>query len=180
MNVELLIIGNEILIGKIQDTNSNWFAKKITKYGHQVKRISTIGDNLQEISSALKEILSRKPDIIISSGGLGPTFDDMTLQGIALGLNRELELDKHAYETIKKAYENAYKRGILKDPEMTKEKEKMARLPKGAIPLPNVRGTAPGVKIKEHTDVNTAIWRWNRRLLELMWHDGETSFSCTD
>ncbi len=155
MKVELLIIGNEILIGKIQDTNSNWLAKKITKYGHQVKRISTVGDDLKEISSALKEILTREPDIIISSGGLGPTYDDMTLQGIALGLNRELELDKNAYATIKKAYENAYKVGILKDPEMTKEKEKMARLPKGSIPLPNTRGTAPGVKTKEK---NTIIY----------------------
>ena len=149
MNIEFLMIGNELLIGKIKDTNSNWMAKRVTKYGHQLKRITTIGDDLVEISNTLSEILSREPDLIVTSGGLGPTFDDMTLQAVALGLNRELELDSHAYGSIKKAYEAASKRGILKFDGMTKEQEKMAYLPSGATPLPNVRGTAPGVKIQE-------------------------------
>jgi len=70
MKIELLMIGNEILIGKTKDTNSNWMAKRITKYGHNLKRITTIGDELEEISNALREILSREPDIVITSGGL--------------------------------------------------------------------------------------------------------------
>ncbi|MGQ4873837.1 MAG: competence/damage-inducible protein A [Promethearchaeia archaeon] len=155
MNIEILIIGNEILIGKTQDTNSNWLAKRITKYGHKIRRITVIGDDLDDISSVLKEILEREPDIIITTGGLGPTFDDMTLEAVAKALNRELKLDKHAYDSIKKAYDNAYKRGILKLEGMTPEREKMAYLPEGAIPLPNVRGTAPGVKLKEQ---NTLIF----------------------
>jgi len=149
MNVEILVIGNEILIGKTQDTNSNWLAKRITRYGHQITRITSIGDELEVISSALKEILDRKPDIVITSGGLGPTFDDMTLKGIAMALDRELELDEHAYGAIKKAYDAAFKRGFLKLEGMTPEREKMAYLPKGAIPLPNTIGTAPAVKITE-------------------------------
>lgn len=154
MNVELLIIGNEILIGKTQDTNSTWMAKRITKFGHMLKRITTIGDELNEISEAFQGILSREPDMVITSGGLGPTFDDMTLEGVALALNREIELNQHAYDSVKKAYENAYKQGFLQLEGMTKEREKMAYLPKGSIPLPNIRGTAPGVKIKEgKTDV---------------------------
>ncbi|MFX1277762.1 MAG: molybdopterin-binding protein, partial [Promethearchaeota archaeon] len=104
MIVELLIIGNEILIGKTQDTNSNWMAKRITKFGHKLKRVITIGDDLNEISDALRYILSREPDIIVTSGGLGPTFDDMTLEGVSKALNRELELNEHAYHSIKKAY----------------------------------------------------------------------------
>ena len=149
MKVEILVIGNEILIGKTLDTNSNWMAKRITRQGHKIIRITTIGDDLDTISNTLREILTRKHDILITSGGLGPTFDDMTLKGVGLALNRELELDQHAYESIKKAYENAFKRGILKLEGMTHEREKMAYLPKGSIPLPNIRGTAPGVKIKE-------------------------------
>ena len=149
MNIELLIIGNEILIGKFQDTNSNWMAKRITKFGHKLKRITIIGDELEEISLALQNALNRELDIIITSGGLGPTFDDMTLEGVALALNRELELNQHAYDSIKKAYDNAFKQGILQLEGMTKEREKMAYLPKGSIPLPNLRGTAPGVKIRE-------------------------------
>ena len=149
MIVELIIIGNEILIGKIKDTNSNWLAKRITKYGHIITRISAIGDDLEVISTALNEVMAREPELIITSGGLGPTYDDMTLKGVGLALNRELELNQHAYNMIKKAYDNAYKRGILKLEGMTPEREKMAFLPKGSIPIPNVRGTAPGIKIKE-------------------------------
>jgi nicotinamide-nucleotide amidase len=149
MIVEILTIGNEILIGKTQDTNSYWMAKRIAKYGHRLKRITTIGDNLDEIASTLQEILDRKPDIIITTGGLGPTFDDMTLKGIALGLDREIELNQHAFNSIKKAYDNATRRGILKLEGMTKERKKMAYLPQGSTPLPNTVGTAPGVKLEE-------------------------------
>ena len=70
MNIEFMIIGNEILIGKTQDTNSNWMAKRISKYGHRLRRITTIGDELEVISNTLKKILKRKPNIIITSGGL--------------------------------------------------------------------------------------------------------------
>jgi len=149
MEVEILVIGNEILIGKTIDTNSNWLAKRIAKYGHRLKRITAIEDDIEVISTTLQIILERKPDILITTGGLGPTFDDMTLAGVAKGLNRELKLNQHAYKSIEKAYEHAYKRGILKLEGMTKEREKMSYLPQGSIPLPNIRGTAPGVKITE-------------------------------
>ncbi len=149
MIIELLMIGNEILIGKTQDTNSNWMAKRIVKYGHRLKRITTIEDDIGVISRTLQTILERKPDMLIITGGLGPTFDDMTLVGIAKGLNRELELNQHAYNSIKRAYDHAFKRGILKLEGMTKEREKMSYLPQGSIPLPNIRGTAPGVELKE-------------------------------
>lgn len=149
MIAELLMIGNEILIGKTQDTNSNYLAKRITKYGHKLRRITAIGDDLDEISDTLREIISHQPDLVIISGGLGPTFDDMTLQGVALALNREIALNQDAYNSIKKAYDQAYKRGILKLEGMTKERKKMAYLPEGSTPLPNRRGTAPGVKITE-------------------------------
>ncbi|MHA2180470.1 MAG: molybdopterin-binding protein [Promethearchaeota archaeon] len=155
MNVELLIIGNEILIGKTLDSNSNWMAKRIARYGHRLRRITTVGDDVKIISSALRGILKRKPDIIITSGGLGPTFDDMTLEGIVLGLNRKLELNEHAVISIKEVYKHAYERGILKLDGMTKERKKMAYLPQGSIPLPNIIGTAPGVKINEE---NTQIF----------------------
>lgn len=153
MDIEILVIGNEILIGKTQDTNSNWMAKRIAKYGHKLRRITTIGDSLEEISTTLQNILDRKPDIVITSGGLGPTFDDMTLEGIALGLGREIVLNEHALNSIKKAYDNANKAGILKLQGLTKERKKMAYLPEGSIPLPNIRGTAPGVKIKDNDTI---------------------------
>jgi nicotinamide-nucleotide amidase len=157
MIVEILVIGNEILIGKTQDTNSNYMAKRITKYGHKIRRITAVGDDLDEISNAMKEIINRKPDMVITCGGLGPTFDDMTLHGVGKALNRELELNQHAYNSIKKAYDAAFKQGVLKLEGMTKEREKMAYLPKGSTPLPNLRGTAPGVKIKQKFEESEII-----------------------
>jgi len=149
MDAEFIIIGNEILIGKTLDSNSNWMAKRVTKYGHRVRRVTTIGDDLDIISDTIKDVLSRNPDLVIISGGMGPTFDDMTLEGIAKGLNRELKLDEHAYNMIKTSYEKAHRIGLLQLEGMTKERKKMAYLPEGSIPLPNTRGTAPGVKIKQ-------------------------------
>ena len=155
MKIELIIIGNEILIGKIKDTNSNWLAKRITKQGHEITRIISIKDDLESISNTLKECINRNPDIIITTGGLGPTFDDMTLEAVGIALTRELKRDMHAYNSIKKAYDNAVKRGILKMEGMTPEREKMAYLPTGSIPIPNIRGTAPGIKINE---INSIIY----------------------
>ncbi len=148
MKIELIIIGNEILIGKIKDTNSNWLAKRITKYGHQIKRITSIGDELDVISNTLRESMVRNPDIIITTGGLGPTFDDMTLEAVGIALKRVLKQDINAYNSIKKSYDKACKLGLLKMEGMTPEREKMAFLPEGAVPIPNIRGTAPGIKIK--------------------------------
>ncbi len=149
MKVEILVIGNEILIGKFQDTNSYWMAKRIAKYGHHLSRITSIGDEKKEIAKVIKEILSRKPDLIITSGGLGPTFDDITVESIASALNLELELNSNAYNLIKKIYEKAYDKGLLKMREMTKEREKMAYLPVGSTMLPNIIGVAPGIKLIE-------------------------------
>ncbi len=150
MQVEILVIGNEILIGKFQDTNSNWMAKRIAKYGHKLTRITSIGDEKKEISKAIREILKRKPELIITSGGIGPTFDDITIESIAKGLKLEIELDKNVYGLIKKVYERAYDKGILKLREMTKEREKMAYIPVGSIALPNPIGVAPGIKIRHN------------------------------
>ena len=153
MKIELIIIGNEILIGKIRDTNSNWLSKRITKQGHEIIRITSIKDDLESISTTLRESIDRNPGIIITTGGLGPTFDDMTLKGVGIALKRELKKDLHAYNSIKKAYDNAVKRGILKMEGMTPEREKMAYLPTGSIPIPNIRGTAPGIKINENNAI---------------------------
>jgi len=149
MRIEILIIGNEILIGKTQDTNSYWLAKRIVKYGHILSRITTIGDEENIIANTIQDIIKRKPDIIITSGGLGPTFDDITMKSLAKGLGRKLELDLNAYKLIKRVYERAFDKGLLKLREMTKEREKMAYLPIRSTMIPNSVGIAPGVKIRE-------------------------------
>jgi len=152
VNVEIISIGNELLIGKILNTNAHWLAKRITSLGLSVRRITVIGDDLAEISSAIRDSILRRPAFIITTGGLGPTFDDKTLEGVAIATNRDLEENKEALEMIRRKYEEYVAEGLMESVELTQYRVKMARLPKGAKPLPNPLGTAPGVLL-EHGGV---------------------------
>lgn len=142
-NTEIICIGNELLIGKILNTNANWLAKRITELGGSVKRIIVVGDEIKEISLAIKESLKRKPNLIITSGGLGPTHDDKTLEGVSKAIKKPLRINKKALEYIKSKYAKIDSRI-----ELTKPRIKMATLPLGAKPILNPVGTAPGVLIK--------------------------------
>ncbi|MCW3977495.1 MAG: molybdopterin-binding protein, partial [Candidatus Bathyarchaeota archaeon] len=75
-SVEIICIGNELLIGKILNTNAQWLARRVTALGLGVRRITIVSDDISEISSITGEALQRTPDFIITTGGLGPTFDD--------------------------------------------------------------------------------------------------------
>lgn len=147
-NVEIISVGNELLIGKTLNTNATWMAKRLTTLGLGVCRITTISDDIGEIGRVIKEALKREPDFLITTGGLGPTFDDKTLEGVAKALGTTVELNKEAAEMVEEKYKiYAKERGVEKI-ELTPARVKMARLPKGAKPLPNPIGTAPGVVIK--------------------------------
>lgn len=146
--VEIICIGNELLIGKTLNTNAKWLAKRATTFGITVKRITAVGDDVNEIAIAVHEALKRKPKFIITTGGLGPTFDDKTLEGIAKALNRKLEVNKKALEMIRKKYETYFREGKMERVELTPPRVKMATLPERAEPLPNPVGTAPGVIIE--------------------------------
>jgi molybdenum cofactor synthesis domain-containing protein len=148
VDIEILSIGNELLIGKTLNTNANWMAKRLTTLGLNVRRIITVSDDVDEISTAVKEILKREPDSLITTGGLGPTFDDKTLEGIAKALNAPVVLNEEAFQMVEAKYKTyAEERGVEKI-ELTPARVKMAKLPKDAKPLPNSVGTAPGVIIK--------------------------------
>ena len=152
--VELISIGNELLTGQTPNTNAQWIANHISDFGGIVKRIITVGDNIREISSILQTTLTRTPTFIITTGGLGPTFDDKTVQSIAKALNKPLELNEKALALVKERYRH-YEKTTSKTIELTPSRLKMAILPKGATPLSNPEGTAPGVLI--HTDLSTII-----------------------
>jgi nicotinamide-nucleotide amidase len=149
VNMEIICVGNELLIGKIENTNATWLVKQATPLGVNVRRVTVIQDNLVEIANALNEALQRKPQFIVTTGGLGPTFDDMTLQGIAKALNRKLTVNPKALEIVKqKCIEYAQKRQMPTEIEMTPPRVKMATLPAGTEPVVNPIGTAPGVNFK--------------------------------
>jgi molybdenum cofactor synthesis domain-containing protein len=145
---ELIAVGNELLIGRTLDTNSNWLAKMISALGGVVKRITTIDDDLDVIQNAIHEALTRKPIFIVTTGGLGPTFDDKTLEGIAKAFGLSLELDTMAYELLKAHYRRRLGASALEQIKLTPERLKMATIPFGSTPLPNPVGTAPAVMIK--------------------------------
>lgn len=146
---EIISVGNELLIGKTLNTNAHWLAKIITELGGFVKRSTVIRDDVDDISSAIKESIKRGANWLIISGGLGPTYDDKTLQGVAKALNRELIINDDALKMVEKKYEYMVDHGILKKAELTPARVKMAKLPKGSKALPNPIGTAPGVIIDE-------------------------------
>jgi len=157
VTVELICVGNELLIGKTLNTNAHWLAKRITSLGLKLRRITTIADDLDEISSAVKEALARKPRFIITTGGLGPTFDDKTLEGIAKALNVKLKVNDEALKMVEEKYEEYVKEGRIEKAELTPHRIKMATLPKGAKPLPNPVGTAPGILLEANNTVIIAL-----------------------
>lgn len=137
---EIITIGNEVLSGRTINTNAAHIARRLISLGFSIRRITTVMDDLQEISSAFREAINRKPQLIVSTGGLGPTYDDKTAEGLALALNRKLVYNEEALQQIKEKYD---KLGL----ELTEERKKMAHLPEGSIPIPNNQGVAPGIYI---------------------------------
>ncbi len=141
--VEIITIGNEILIGQTLDTNSNWIARQVTRRGWNLQRVTQVRDTLHAISDGVREALRRAPTVLLTVGGLGPTHDDMTLKGIAQALRKPLVLNMQALDAIRRHYEEI--EGPLN---LTSPRRKMATLPQGAKIVPNPVGTAPGVAIK--------------------------------
>ena len=148
-DIEIISVGNELLIGKTLNTNAQWLAKRLTSLGLNVRRITTASDDVEEIGTVVREAVNRKPDFLIITGELGPTFDDKTLEGIAKALSSELELNKKALAMIEQKYRDYAKDQSLEKIELTPARVKMAKLPKNADPLPNPVGTAPAMIIEQ-------------------------------
>ncbi len=146
--VEIVCVGNELLIGKTLNTNAQWLAKRITSLGLSVSRITTVGDYIEEIAATLRETILRTPNFIITTGGLGPTFDDKTLAGIAEALGSGLKVNKKALKMVKEKYFKYAQATGRKKFDLTPARVKMATIPECAEPLPNPVGTAPAVIIK--------------------------------
>jgi molybdenum cofactor synthesis domain-containing protein len=143
VTVEIFIVGNEILNGEIQDTNTHWLCKEITCLGGHVVRGTALRDDLDVVATELRAALDRGAGVIFTSGGLGPTADDLTLAAVARCVGKELRLNEKARQMIKDSYDALFDKGILAQGGLTPAREKMAWLPEGAIPLYNTVGTAP-------------------------------------
>lgn len=145
VTVEILVVGNEILIGDIQDTNTNWICKLINGRAGYVARATMLRDIPEEIAAAVRSAVEREVDVLFTSGGLGPTADNLTVAAVAEGAGVELRLDERARRMVKESYDDFFARGIMAEGGLNPAREKMAWLPVGAEPLRNPVGTAPGV-----------------------------------
>ncbi len=136
MKAELLAIGNEVTSGQISDTNSAWLASQLREAGIRVERIVVVGDRLEAIVNALYEASSRAP-LVIVTGGLGPTFDDLTRRAAAQFAGVKLVRNQAAVSHLEAWFKN-------RERPMPKENLCQADLPAGAEMLENTQGTAPG------------------------------------
>jgi nicotinamide-nucleotide amidase len=134
--VEILSTGDELLTGQVVDTNSAWLMDRLWELGVMVRRKTLVGDDRQDLAAALAETTGRA-DVVVMSGGLGPTEDDLTAECVAAAMGVPLEEDAASLAAIRARFE---KIGRV----MTPNNAKQARFPRGAAILPNRWGTAPG------------------------------------
>lgn len=140
VTAEIIAIGTEILLGEITDTNSVYLAQTLRDYGINLYFMTSVGDNVQRIASAITIALGRA-DIVITCGGLGPTVDDMTRQGVAEATGRPLVFDERLLEQIRQRF-NSFRMT------MPDNNRRQAYLPEGATVIENPVGTAPAFAVE--------------------------------
>ena len=137
MTTEIISIGDELLIGQVVNTNASWMAVQLNLAGFSIHQITAISDKSEHIFSALKEAESHA-DIILITGGLGPTKDDITKQALSNYFNSRLRFNEQVYDNIQKLFG---KRGFT----ISKLNRNQAEIPENCIPIKNSNGTAPGM-----------------------------------
>jgi nicotinamide-nucleotide amidase len=143
MVAELISVGTELLMGNIVNTNAAYLSRKLAAMGISVYYQSTVGDNKERLKSAIQTAFDRA-DIVILSGGLGPTADDLTKETAAEVLGRDMYLDERSTERIREYFARIHRTNI------TENNWKQAMIPEKAIILDNHNGTAPGIIMEEN------------------------------
>ncbi|MGP3667443.1 MAG: competence/damage-inducible protein A [Candidatus Bathyarchaeota archaeon] len=146
-NCGIIIVGNEILQGYVQDTNSRWIARKLTDLGYNVKIMLVVGDVIEDIGEALTLTFKLNLDFVFVCGGLGPTPDDKTVEAVAKHFNIKLTQNKNVLDEISRKISFLKGKGIV-DINQSKWITKMTYIPEGSIPLKNSLGLAPGILLQ--------------------------------
>ena len=146
MKAEILCVGTELLLGDIVNTNAQYLSKKLADLGISVYHQSVVGDNSERLKKEFEESFNRA-DIVITTGGLGPTPDDLTKETGAEYFNKEMILHEDTLNQLK-AYFIKTGKGELKGSNI-----KQAYFPKGSLVLPNPNGTAPGCVLEENNKI---------------------------
>ncbi len=143
VNVEIIATGDELIYGRILDTNSNWIAKRVAEMGARLRRVTMIGDEPALIGSTLLDALKRDAHFIVITGGLGPSEDDLTVDSIGMALGRKTFIDEEGAAKIEATYR---KRGITEQSSIDRGR-RMARILMESEPIQNPVGFAVGMKI---------------------------------
>ena len=141
MIAEILSVGTELLMGQIANTDAQFISRRLGELGVTIYRHSTVGDNPARVREALQEALSRS-DMVITTGGLGPTEDDLTKEMVAEYFGLEMELHQPSLDALKAFMERFGKK-------MTPNNLKQAYFPRGCTVMPNACGTAPGCIVEQ-------------------------------
>ena len=135
-SVELIAVGTELLLGQLVDSNTTFIARRLAEAGIDVRATHMVGDNRQRIGAAIRSALARAEGVV-TTGGLGPTIDDLTKEAVCDALNLEVELHEPALKQMERLFASIGR-------EMRPNNRKQAELPRGSLPLENPNGTAPG------------------------------------
>ena len=141
LTAEILCVGTELLLGDIVNTNAAYLSRQLAELGIHVYRHTAVGDNPKRLRRALDAAFA-EADLVITSGGLGPTYDDLTKETVAAYFGRKMEMHEPSLEAIREYFRRT---GRV----MTKNNEKQAMMPVGAIVFQNRYGTAPALAIEE-------------------------------
>jgi molybdenum cofactor synthesis domain-containing protein len=147
---EIIATGDEILLGRIVDTNSSWIAARASEMGAHLRRVTCVGDDIDEIGLVLKEAIARGNDLVILTGGLGPSEDDITIEAVGRIFGRKVEINPKAVEMIR---EKCVELGVEPNP----RRERMARLLSGSEPISNPVGMATGMLLREGVTTVVAL-----------------------
>lgn len=145
MKAEILSVGTELLLGDILNTNAQYISRELANLGINVYYQTVVGDNPERLKNAYNFALSRA-DVVITTGGLGPTKDDLTKEIAAEYFNKQLILDKKSLEDIEDFFKKINR-------EISENNKKQAYFPEGCIIIENNNGTAPGCIIEENNKI---------------------------
>jgi nicotinamide-nucleotide amidase len=163
----ILVTGTEVLSGYVTDRNGPWLSERLAELGVEVEEITVVGDRPEDLEGALGHMRDRGLDLIVTSGGLGPTADDLTAEVVGRFAGRELVLDAEMEEKINRII-SRYARRLRFDPEAVREgNRKQAMVPEGATAL-DPAGTAPGLVVPADGQVVIVLPGPPRELQE-MW-----------
>ncbi len=162
MNAEIIAIGTELLLGQIVDTNAVYIAEHLNRIGVSVLYKTTVGDNAGRMREVLTRALERT-DVVITSGGIGPTEDDLTRQIAAAVTGRQLIFQQELLEQIQRIFQE---RKLL----FKENNRQQAYIPEGAIPIENPQGTAPGYIIESEQGMLISVPGVPREMKYLMQH----------